>query len=276
MKFANTLLLARAFTSLDIDEELAMTGIEPGSLMMRSPPRGLFNSTGPALKQKIFELQELYQEHQTVGLNEQKTNTLLAIRKLLQLKSMVMQLLDDKSIDFDRFCFYGCYCLPDANVHDASPGAGTPVDAIDSSCHELKMCYQCANKDTIEESGDKCHQDSAYSVQPVRNDRNQVVDYTCKNSVGSCRWRNCQCDRAFAHKIKQEHDEWEVKNHYKLGGFDRNAECESNTAPRGVTAKTCCGKYDSPYSAQQRQIINPDIKQCCAGSESIQPYGEMC
>ena len=66
------------------------------------------------------------------------------------------------------------------------------------------MCYQCANKDTIEETGDKCHQDSAYSVEPIRNDFGTVVDYTCKNRVGSCRWRNCQCDRAFAHKIKQE------------------------------------------------------------------------
>ena len=108
------------------------------------------------------------------------------------------------SIDFDRFCFYGCYCLPDSNVHDASPGSGTPVDSIDRSCHELKMCYQCANKDTIEETGDKCHQDSAYSVEPIRNELGTVVDYTCKNRVGSCRWRNCQCDRAFAHKIKQE------------------------------------------------------------------------
>jgi len=238
MKFVKlALLTASTAQDLNIDEELALTGIAPGSLMMRSPPRGLFNSTGPALKQKIFELQDLYQEHKTKGLNEQKTATLLQIRKLLQLKSMVMQLLDDKSIDFDRFCFYGCYCLPDSNVHDASPGSGTPVDSIDRSCHELKMCYQCANKDTIEETGDKCHQDSAYSVEPIRNELGTVVDYTCKNRVGSCRWRNCQCDRAFAHKIKQEHDEWEIANHYKLGGFDRNNECATSPPPRGVVGK---------------------------------------
>ena len=62
MKLLNLALLAKVFAAVDIDEELALTGIEPGSLLMRSPPRGLFNSTGPALKQKIFELQTLYQE----------------------------------------------------------------------------------------------------------------------------------------------------------------------------------------------------------------------
>ena len=60
---------------------------------------------------------------------------------------MVTQLLADNSIDFDRFCFYGCYCLPDATIHDSSPGTGQPTDAVDNSCRELKMCYQCANRD---------------------------------------------------------------------------------------------------------------------------------
>ena len=59
-----------------------------------------------------------------------------------------MSLLASYQIDFDRFCFYGCYCLPDAAVHDKSPGTGRPVDNIDNACHELKMCYQCANRDT--------------------------------------------------------------------------------------------------------------------------------
>ena len=66
----------------------------------------------------------------------------------MQLKAMVMSLLASYQIDFDRFCFYGCYCLPDAAVHDKSPGTGRPVDNIDNACHELKMCYQCANRDT--------------------------------------------------------------------------------------------------------------------------------
>ena len=43
--------------------------------------------------------------------------------------------------------------MPDAAIHDSSPGAGQPVDAIDNSCKELKQCYQCANRDTQEDKG---------------------------------------------------------------------------------------------------------------------------
>ena len=155
---------------------------------------------------------------------------------------MVMSLLASYQIDFDRFCFYGCYCLPDAAVHDKSPGTGRPVDNIDNACHELKMCYQCANRDTkigkkfllrtqhkllesnpnclneikshwisliqnldhrFSDAGETCDQLAAYSVTPIYED-NRVVDYTCDNQVNSCRWRICQCDRAFAHKIKMK------------------------------------------------------------------------
>ena len=52
--------------------------------------------------------------------------------------------------------------------------------------------------------GEQCKQDVAYSVQPVRDDSGHVVDYICTNEQNSCRWRICQCDRAFAHKIKKE------------------------------------------------------------------------
>ena len=157
---------------------------------------------------------------------------------------MVMSLLASYQIDFDRFCFYGCYCLPDAAVHDKSPGTGRPVDNIDNACHELKMCYQCANRDTkigknptqtawiksalsmlrtdiedeiksqwisviqnldhrFSDAGETCDQLAAYSVTPIYED-NRVVDYRCDNQVNSCRWRICQCDRAFAHKIKMK------------------------------------------------------------------------
>ena len=54
----------------------------------------------------------------------------------MQLKTLVTALLGDSSVNFDRFCFYGCYCLPDAAVHDASPGSGKPVDEIDNACKD--------------------------------------------------------------------------------------------------------------------------------------------
>ena len=42
--------------------------------------------------------------------------------------------------------FYGH--LARWNKPSTSPGAGHPVDSVDNACHELKMCYQCANKES--------------------------------------------------------------------------------------------------------------------------------
>ena len=52
--------------------------------------------------------------------------------------------------------------------------------------------------------GDECHQDAAYSVNPLTDSSGKIYDYQCTNRENSCRWRICQCDRAFAHKIKAE------------------------------------------------------------------------
>jgi hypothetical protein len=64
------------------------------------------------------------------------------------------------------------------------------------------MCYQCAAKDTKQSTGSECNQNMAYSVEQIFGLDGGLADYRCSNSENSCRWRICQCDRAFAHKIK--------------------------------------------------------------------------
>ena len=54
-----------------------------------------FSATGPALREKIYTMQNLYQKYKQTGLEEAETNNLLQIRKLLQLKTLVTTLLDD-------------------------------------------------------------------------------------------------------------------------------------------------------------------------------------
>ena len=132
----------------DIDEEFEISKIPASSLLLRRLPPSMLNGTGPAMREKVYKMQKLYQKHKSQGLTNQETGNLLELRKLMQLKAMVTSLLASYQIDFDRFCFYGCYCLPDAAVHDKSPGTGRPVDSIDNACKELKMCYQCSDRDT--------------------------------------------------------------------------------------------------------------------------------
>merc|ERR1711920_50569 len=171
---------------LDIDAEFTMSDIQPASLMMRRPPPGLFNGTGEAMAQKVYEMAHLYQKHRSQGLTLDERHNLLGLRKLMQLKTMVVTLLASHQIDFDRFCFYGCYCLPDAGVHGKSPATGRPVDNIDSACHQLKMCYQCAHRDTKEETGETCDQLAAYSVTPVVEE-GKIIDFKCTNKPNTCR-----------------------------------------------------------------------------------------
>lgn len=260
-------------SKLDIDREMEISGIEPVQLLARRLPQQMMNNTGPGMREKVFQMQRLYQKHKATGLNAQETSSLLSIRKLMQLKSMVTSLIGDASINFDRFCFYGCYCLPDAAIHDASPGVGKPVDEIDNACKELKMCYQCANRDTKEETGGECEQDMAYSVQPISGYGGGIVDHECMNTEDTCRWRICQCDRAFAHKMKQKYDMWSASNHAVEGGFNRGS-CEIETRGAGAP-RECCGDYAAPFHTQQRQLINTNYQQCCS-NQKIKNYGDVC
>ena len=62
---------------LDIDQELLMGGIDPGSLLMRRTSKNLTDNNGPGLKEKINQMQSLYRQHKLQGLNSQDTTTLL-------------------------------------------------------------------------------------------------------------------------------------------------------------------------------------------------------
>ena len=54
-----------------------------------------FSATGPALQEKLTTMQTLYQKYKSVGLSDSEQTQILQIRKLLQLKTLVMQLIDD-------------------------------------------------------------------------------------------------------------------------------------------------------------------------------------
>jgi len=282
------LRMTQAQSELDLEEEFAIAGIQlpptnglAGRRFVPSPE--LVNGTGPGIQEKLYEMNTLWTKYKTNRnqFTEQDKSSLLAIRKLLQLKLVVMGILDlsveeAQDFNFDRFCFYGCYCLPDKNVHDDSPGIGKPVDPIDNSCKELKQCYQCAGKDTKEDTGDQCDQEVSYSMQLV-NDENGLKDVRCTNQEGSCRWRICQCDRNFAQKLRKQFRDgyYNAENRYNEvtgEGFDRNT-CQAIQVPG--EKKQCCGSYTANDAYQQRQPISSNSHQCCA-DRKIKPYGETC
>merc|ERR1712228_782300 len=63
------------------------------------------------------------------------------MQKFRQLKIVVLWLQQEQK--FGRYCFYGCYCLPEGSHDIASGGYGKPLDPIDKACFDFKQCYRC-------------------------------------------------------------------------------------------------------------------------------------
>merc|ERR1712203_1254500 len=59
------------------------------------------------------------------------------IRKFRQLKIMVLWYQNEQK--FGRYCYYGCYCLPEGSHDIASGGYGKPLDEIDQACADFKQ-----------------------------------------------------------------------------------------------------------------------------------------
>ena len=73
------------------------------------------------------------------------------LRKFRNLKILVLHLQQEQK--FGRYCYYGCYCLPEGSHDIASGGYGKPVDNIDRACKNFKQCYKCLVTEYAEEIG---------------------------------------------------------------------------------------------------------------------------
>merc|ERR1719450_1873272 len=65
----------------------------------------------------------------------------IQLRKFRQLKISVLWL--QKEQKFGRYCYYGCYCLPEGSHNIAAGGYGKALDGIDKACFDFKQCYKC-------------------------------------------------------------------------------------------------------------------------------------
>ena len=67
------------------------------------------------------------------------------LRRLKQLKSLILHL--QPAHHFARYCYYGCWCLPEVDHTIEPAGKGMPVDEVDRSCKNQARCYECAKMD---------------------------------------------------------------------------------------------------------------------------------
>ena len=113
----------------------------------------------------------------------------IQLRKFRQLKISVLWL--QKEQKFGRYCYYGCYCLPEGSHNIAAGGYGKPLDPIDRACLDFKNCYKCL----LDEHEGECKGEDIGYRMDLLEDQYGNKSIECTNKVNSCRYNICQCDK---------------------------------------------------------------------------------
>jgi hypothetical protein len=204
-------------------------------------------------------------------------------RKLKQLKVLILWLQPEHR--FARYCFYGCWCLPDADHKLFTVGYGKPVDNIDASCKRQSQCYDCAVMDHSDRVCDastmgynyKLHFDPA---DPTNHWKKSIecTDRADKGSKGSCRRSICECDKKLSEDLREHFQEWYLGHHQEQGTFDSGASCIvegcKNGNCGGGSEIHCCGFLGSgvrmPYKSSNGR------RKCCGDKTYDSGFQECC
>lgn len=156
-----------------------------------------------------------------------------------------------------KYVYYGCYCFSDAQ-YQLDAGHGKPVDAIDSACKRFQQCYACVKKDFVEEKQQANCDGTGRSykfkgiVDPVTGQK-QIL---CLNAEGSCKRAICECDKKLAEELSGLEFKWNIVNHQRWGGFNKDNQCSGFGQQRsqkldmerqGTGEQRCCGSYPSRF-----------------------------
>lgn len=205
-----------------------------------------------------------------------------SLRRLKQLKALILWLQPEHR--FARYCFYGCWCLPDSGHKLNSAGYGKPVDDVDSSCKRQSQCYDCAQIDNDKEVCNGSNTNYKYRLHydvtdPTNHWKKSIecLDVRKSNGKGGCKRSICECDKKLAEDLREHFDQWNVKNHAEQGGFDWEGTCEkvSCTGPNCGHELACCGNLGfgirMPYRVDGRRACcgtatyDSTFYECCAG-----------
>lgn len=179
------------------------------------------------------------------------------VRKFRQLKIVVLFL--QKEQKFGRYCYYGCYCLPEGSHNIAAGGYGKPLDPIDQACFDFKNCYKCLEDEHADDGG--CRGEDVGYRMDLNTDADGNNSVECTNKPDSCRYNICQCDKALAEKLAMHEDKWDESLHTVKGGFVRDDYCFRNGGPNRF--EECCGDTSTfPFNQPRR------TNQCCDGTSA--------
>lgn len=154
-----------------------------------------------------------------------------------------------------KYVYYGCYCFADAQ-YELDAGHGKPQDPIDSACKRFHQCYRCVQKDFVEEKQQANCDGTGRSyrfkgiIDPVTSQK-QII---CLNAEGSCKRAICECDKKLAEELSGLEFKWNIVNHQRWGGFNKEQQCNgigqeraARSEPLGTGEQRCCGSYPNRF-----------------------------
>lgn len=147
---------------------------------------------------------------------------LRTLQRFAELVDMVMYL--QRVPFFGQYWYYGCWCAPDGFLSAGKQGFGQPVDRIDRSCRSMSQCYECAMID----NGEECQTKDVMYKWHGFEDGDGNKQLSCDDSWDDntrCARSICECDKKLAEDLRQHEPVWNLHNHQKWGGFNRESGC---------------------------------------------------
>merc|ERR1712178_38316 len=208
------------------------------------------------LGQMLLQLEQVLEQRQSSlarrggEMSEGDLESLNQLRRFKNLKAMVMSMQPAEVTVFGRYCYYGCWCLPQGQ-HNLASGYGQPVDPVDAVCKEFALCYKCIDIDF----GGSCNPEKrGYKWGKTYDSQGQQIDVRCKNDHTQgpshrCARFVCECDRILAVGLSQVYSYWNITYHARWtpltpndpGYFVKEDDCI--TVSGEYRQDACCGSY---------------------------------
>lgn len=152
------------------------------------------------------------------------------LKRFVELKQLV-SFMQPKDKRISRFCFYGCWCLPEG-AHSFVAGQGRAVDYSDKACQYLWFCYSCAKQEfrgTFNGLYKECDPDQQKYKYKLNMDRRRpgrydlrtirCTDNWYKDMNTKAKWKSncakaiCECDRGLAIRLYRARNSWDKSRH---------------------------------------------------------------
>jgi len=201
------------------------------------------------------------------------SDSMEGLKRFVELKQLVSW-MQPKDKRISRYCFYGCWCLPEG-AHSFVSGEGRPVDLVDKACQYLWFCYTCAKKEFSMQiptttKYKECVPDKQKYTFKFKYNKQKPADYAqrdiiCKDHFykpidnvlkwkSSCAKAICECDRGLAMRLYRSWRHWDKSRHriwsQKVTSCTQLTACQQLTP--GSPAQQACIKRGCLFIVARR------------------------